>query len=100
MRIPCPLCGPRDRREFYYYGAEDYLQRPAPDAPPEAWDSYLHLRDNPAGITRDLWYHETGCASWLLITRNTVTHEIHDVVLVAGRDGTAKPAAPRRRSAR
>ena len=21
MRIPCPLCGPRDRREFYYRGA-------------------------------------------------------------------------------
>ncbi|MBM3613583.1 MAG: sarcosine oxidase subunit delta, partial [Alphaproteobacteria bacterium] len=25
MRIPCPHCGTRDRREFYYYGAEDYL---------------------------------------------------------------------------
>ncbi len=65
MRITCPLCGPRDRREFYYYGSDDYLNRPAEDAAPEAWDDYLHLRDNPAGITRDLWYHETGCASWL-----------------------------------
>jgi sarcosine oxidase subunit delta len=97
MRIPCPLCGPRDKREFYYYGAEDYLNRPAPDAPPEGWDSYLHLRDNPAGITRDLWYHETGCASWLLITRNTVTHEIHEVALVA--DRTAPKPAPRQRAA-
>ncbi len=97
MRIPCPLCGPRDRREFYYYGAENYLNRPAPDAPPEAWDSYLHLRDNPAGITRDLWYHETGCASWLLITRDTVTHEIRDVALVA--DRTAPKPAPRQRAA-
>jgi methylglutamate dehydrogenase subunit B len=97
MRIPCPLCGPRDKREFYYYGAEDYLNRPAPDAPPEAWDSYLHLRDNPAGITRDLWYHETGCASWLLITRNTGTHEIHEVALVA--DRTAPKPAPRQRAA-
>ena len=97
MRIPCPLCGPRDRREFYYYGAEDYLNRPTADAPPEAWDSYLHLRDNPAGITRDLWYHETGCASWLLITRNTVTHEIHEVALVA--DRTAPKPAPRQRAA-
>ena len=52
MRISCPLCGPRDRREFYYYGAEDFLHRPAPDAGPEAWDDHLHLRDNPAGITR------------------------------------------------
>ena len=97
MRIPCPLCGPRDKREFYYFGAEDYLNRPAPDAPPEAWDSYLHLRDNPAGITHDLWYHETGCASWLLITRNTVTHEIRDVALVA--DRTAPKPAPRQRAA-
>ncbi|MEH6773612.1 MAG: sarcosine oxidase subunit delta [Cereibacter changlensis] len=83
MRITCPLCGTRDRREFYYYGAEDYLHRPASDAAPETWDDYLHLRDNPAGETRDLWYHELGCASWLVVTRNTVTHEISAVELVA-----------------
>ena len=85
MRINCPLCGPRDRREFYYYGAENFLHRPEPDAVPEAWDNHLHLRDNPAGITKDLWYHETGCSSWLLITRNTVTHEINSTELVANR---------------
>ena len=85
MRSPCPLCGPRDRREFYYYGAEDFLNRPAPDAPPEAWDNHLHLRDNPAGLTRDLWYHETGCGQWLLLTRNTVTHEILSAELIADR---------------
>jgi heterotetrameric sarcosine oxidase delta subunit len=96
MRLTCPLCGPRDRREFYYYGAADYLDRPGPDAPPEAWDNYLHLRDNPAGITTDLWYHETGCTSWLKITRNTVTHEIMAVDLVAP---LVPPAAPRRRAA-
>ena len=85
MRLTCPLCGPRDRREFYYYGSEDYLQRPGPDAASEAWDDHLHLRDNPAGVTRDLWYHETGCAQWLLVTRNTVTHEILSAELVAER---------------
>ena len=53
MRLTCPLCGPRDRREFYYYGSEDYLQRPGPDAGPEAWDDHLHLRDNLAGEVRD-----------------------------------------------
>lgn len=75
MRISCPCCGTRDRREFTYYGAADYLNRPAPDAPAPAWDSYLHLRDNPAGITRDLWYHDP-CASWLVVTRDTVSHAI------------------------
>jgi sarcosine oxidase subunit delta len=98
MRITCPLCGPRDRREFYYYGSGDYLNRPAEGAPPEAWDGYLHLRDNPAGITRDLWYHESSCASWLLITRDTVTHEIAEVALVAER--TVPKPVPRKRSAK
>jgi sarcosine oxidase subunit delta len=85
MRLTCPLCGERDRREFTYYGAEDYLNRPAADAPAAAWDDYLHNRNNPAGVTRDLWYHEQGCAQWLLVTRNTVTHEITGVERVAGR---------------
>lgn len=93
MRIPCPLCGTRDRREFYYYGSEDYLNRPDPEAPPQAWDDLLHNRDNPAGVTRDLWYHETGCAQWLLVTRNTVTHEVLEVGLVADRKATRKGGA-------
>ncbi|GHC48217.1 sarcosine oxidase subunit delta [Neogemmobacter tilapiae] len=82
MRLTCPLCGPRDRREFYYSGSADYLTRPATDDA-AGWDNHLHLRDNPAGETRDLWYHETGCAQWLLVTRDTVTHVISKVELVA-----------------
>ena len=89
MRIPCPLCGSRDRREFSVMGAQDYLHRPAPDAPPEAWDNHLHLRDNPAGPTQELWYHEAGCGAWLVIDRNTVTHEIAAVALVADRERPA-----------
>ena len=82
MRITCPLCGPRDRREFYYYGSEDYLTRPEGEDF-DVIDAHLHLRDNPAGETAELWYHEAGCTSWLAVTRNTVTHEIAAVVLVA-----------------
>jgi sarcosine oxidase subunit delta len=85
MRLTCPLCGERDRREYYYFGAEDFLNRPAADAPLAEWDDHLHLRDNPAGVARDLWYHEAGCGQWLLVTRNTVTHEIIGAELVAER---------------
>ena len=85
MRLTCPLCGERDRREFTYYGADDYLNRPEAGAEAAAWDNYLHLRDNPAGVTRDLWYHETGCGAWLVVTRNTVTHEVLGADLVAER---------------
>ena len=76
MRLTCPICGERDRREFYYQGDAVALDRPAPDASEHAWADYLHLRDNPAGETRDLWQHEGGCGAWIVVTRNTVTHEV------------------------
>ena len=65
------------------------MNRPGAAAPVEAWDDMLHLRTNPAGITRDLWYHETGCGSWLLVTRSTTTHDIQLVERVADRKGGA-----------
>lgn len=74
MRLPCPICGSRDRREFYYKGAA--LDRPDPEAGDDAWDAYLHLRDNPAGPHRELWHHSSGCSAWIVVTRNSVTHEV------------------------
>ena len=81
MRLTCPLCGARDRREFYYQGAAVRLERPAPDAGDDAWNSYLHLRENPAGETCELWQHEAGCGAWLHVRRNTLTHEVLEVTL-------------------
>lgn len=75
MLIPHPLLGPRDAAEFTCIGDAALLDRPATgDA--AAFDTYLHARDNPAGITRELWYHAHGDRSWLIVTRNTLTHEI------------------------
>ena len=87
MYIPCPHCGPRDRREFYYKGHAAFLERPDPEDDPEgdAWADYVHLRENPAGETRDLWLHDGGCGAWLVVTRNTVTHEVLGAELVSGR---------------
>ena len=81
MRIPCPICGERDRREFYYVGDAKIISRPSPDASEDLWNDYLHNRENPAGVTKDLWYHESGCNSWLIVTRNTVTHEVESAEL-------------------
>ncbi len=83
MRINCPLCGERDSREFYYKGAASYLNRPAPDATAQDWDDYLHNRENPAGETRDLWQHQSGCRAWIVVTRDTNTHEIKSCRLAA-----------------
>jgi heterotetrameric sarcosine oxidase delta subunit len=57
------------------------LERPEADAGLEAWDAYLHLRDNPAGVTQDLWHHEAGCSAWLVVTRDTVSHAVLGVAL-------------------
>lgn len=81
MRITCPNCGERDRREFYYQGDALALDRPAEDADLAVWDDYLHNRTNPAGDTRDLWFHEAGCGAWLVVDRNTVTHAVHGTTL-------------------
>jgi sarcosine oxidase subunit delta len=81
MRITCPNCGERDRREFYYQGDALAMDRPAEDAGPAAWDDYLHNRDNRAGDIKDMWFHEAGCGAWLVVDRNTVTHAVNDAIL-------------------
>jgi len=93
MIINHPLLGPRDAAEFYVMGDADLINRPDPDADnaAEAFYEYAYLRDNPAGEHRELWYHEQGDRSWLVVTRSTLTHEImnvelaRDVALSSGR---------------
>jgi len=80
MRITCPHCGPRDQREFTYKGAA-ILDRPEGGWGPE-WHDALHLRDNPAGRVRDLWYHGC-CGSWIVVERDTVTHQVFGTELAA-----------------
>ncbi len=82
MRLTCPICGERDRREFYYKGDAIELDRPNQDAGLAAWDDYLHNRDNSAGEIRDLWHHAAGCGAWLIVTRNTLTHAVSRCELV------------------
>lgn len=84
MRINCPICGPRDLREFYCRGAA--VERPADTAEPQDWHAYLHLRDNPAGPTVEFWHHVAGCGAWLRVQRDTVTHAVHSVELAGGDD--------------
>ena len=76
MRIPCPFCGPRGNEEFTYLG-DASVRRPDPSADDAtAFHEYVYLRDNPSGPHRELWYHGAGCRRWLIVTRNTRTHEI------------------------
>ena len=77
MRIKCPYCGERALEEFTYRG----------DAA-EAWTEYVYLRDNPAGPHKEHWHHSAGCHSWLVVTRDTRTHEIVAVEFAGNGEGT------------
>ena len=85
MIIDHPLLGPRDISEFIYLGDASLLNRPNWDGK-EAEDNfykYLYLRKNVAGDHKELWFHQQGDRSWLVISRNTVTHEIMKVELAS-----------------
>ncbi len=92
MIINHPLLGPRDAVEFVVKGDASLIDRPdGMSASDEEMHDYMYLRDNPAGEHRELWYHEQGDRSWLVVTRNTLTHDIikvelaRDVARVKGR---------------
>ncbi|MCD7111354.1 sarcosine oxidase subunit delta [Rhizobium sp. DKSPLA3] len=72
--VPCPHCGARPKEEFTIRGAA--LARPRADADPAAWMDYVYLRDNPRGRYEEHWHHTAGCRRWLVVTRDTATHEI------------------------
>ncbi len=83
MIINHPLLGPRDSAEFAYLGDARLIERPDPEAENAAdqFHDYAYLRDNPAGELRELWFHEGGDRSWLVVTRDTRTHQISKVEL-------------------
>ena len=85
MIINHPLLGPRDASEFSYLGDASLMLRPDPKSETAADDfyNYQYLRDNPPGIHRELWFHEQGDRSWLVVTRNISTHEITNVELAS-----------------
>lgn len=84
MRIDCCHCGPRGHEEFVYLGDASHRHAEIAasggvDAELSAWGEAVHLRDNPAGPIRELWQHVGGCRAWLVVTRDTRTHEILSV---------------------
>ena len=52
--ITCPHCGVRPKEEFSIRGDASPL-RPAPGAPFDAWDGYMHSRANVRGVMHEHW---------------------------------------------
>jgi heterotetrameric sarcosine oxidase delta subunit len=84
LRIPCPVCGPRDETEFTY-GGDATVRRPADDTTDmDAWVAYVFERPNPRGKHREYWHHVSGCRQWLVVERDTLTHDISACHLARG----------------
>jgi heterotetrameric sarcosine oxidase delta subunit len=79
MRIPCPYCGERDRREFTVLGDADPVRPNGMNTDADAMFEYVYQRSNPAGLLREYWYHGAGCHAWLVVERDTRTHAIGKV---------------------
>ncbi len=75
LRIPCPYCGLRDHSEFEY-GGDASVVYPALDAATEDWFQAVYPRDDVAGPTLEYWRHARGCGLWIVVARDTTTHEI------------------------
>jgi heterotetrameric sarcosine oxidase delta subunit len=107
MIIKHPHLGPRDASEFTILGDASLINRPdwqAGDAD-DSFYNYQYLRDNPAGLHRELWFHEQGDRSWLVVTRDTVTHAVIAVALAsdiakAAKAKTAQKSAPKKVAAK
>jgi sarcosine oxidase subunit delta len=81
MLIKCPHCGSRPVEEFTFLG-DAKPKRPETNDPAsmEVWHDYVYLRDNPKGRIEEYVHHSGGCRTWLVVTRNTETHEVFGTV--------------------
>jgi heterotetrameric sarcosine oxidase delta subunit len=78
IRINCPFCGERDHSEFGY-GGDASIVYPALDAPMEDWHDAIFMRENICGMQAETWHHVNGCRMWLVVERDTMTHQIKSV---------------------
>ncbi len=91
--INCPFCGPRPSDEFYIKG-DASKQRPETigDGTLDTWHDYVHIRENVRGRMAEHWHHTGGCRQWLVVERDTVSHEIYAVTPASKWKGSSTPA--------
>ena len=81
MLIKCPHCGTRPVDEFTFLG-DASVKRPKTNDPAsmDQWFDYVYLRDNPKGRFHEYAQHSSGCRAWLVVDRDTDTHEVSGTV--------------------
>ena len=54
-----------------------------------AWLSHVYDRPNPRGRHKEHWQHLGGCRAFLVVERDTATHEIFGVIFARDAAGEA-----------
>jgi methylglutamate dehydrogenase subunit B len=79
MLIPCPYCGTRPVEEFTFLGDATPTR---PESPEDSnWYAYVYERNNPRGPFNEFAHHSGGCRAWLVVSRDTKTHEVFGAVI-------------------
>jgi sarcosine oxidase, subunit delta len=77
MLIPCPHCGERNEDEFICWSESEPVRPAVPNDLSDAeWVDYIYNHTNRKGWSSERWFHSRGCGRWIVIRRNTITHEI------------------------
>ena len=76
QQFPCPFCGLRDEREFWFAG-EAGKTRPDTTArvSDEEWARYLYAQRNTKGAVDEAWIHLT-CRELFIMQRDSVSMEV------------------------
>jgi sarcosine oxidase subunit delta len=89
LRLTCPFCGERDFTEFRYGGDATKVRPGNGETSAEAWHEHVFLFRNPKGAHVEHWQHVLGCRQWIVVERDTATHEVGSTHLA--RDHEGKP---------
>lgn len=76
LMLTCPCCGIAADETELAPGGEAHVSRAGPDAPDDALEQYLFMRENPKGVHFERWRHAMGCGKWFHAARCTVTMEV------------------------
>jgi|ERR1700733_9418935 len=80
--IRCPYCNEQRTEEELTYGGEAGVIRPIEPASASdtQWTEYLFMRSNLKGPLLEQWCCGLGCGQWFKVRRDSVTHQIQQVL--------------------
>jgi len=80
LLLTCPICGLEADESSFEPGGQAHLVRPSAAQARETDASllrdYLYMRENPRGLSFELWLCRHGCGKWFCVARDTVSQRV------------------------